>query len=213
MNPCAALAIALALSCASGCSPDLESGVASGGGLVLAQAADSAEHFGQVVPFELTERSGATVSRDDLLGRPWAASFIFTRCSGPCPRVTSTMKALSARLAKHTSRLVSFTVDPQWDTPAVLSEYAASAGAGADRWWFLTGDEARIYDLIRKSFLLPVERAPEGTDVGLLVSHRTQIVVVDKRGKIRGYYEGETDADLDAIVARLAFLEREPDAR
>ncbi|MFN0244224.1 MAG: SCO family protein [Planctomycetota bacterium] len=210
MNARAGLLLVLALSSASGgCSRDVE----SGGGLVLAQAPESTEQFGEVAPFQLTERSGKSVSRDDLLGRPWAASFIFTRCSGPCPRVTSTMKALSARLAKHTSRLVSLTVDPQWDTPAVLAEYAQNAGAVADRWWFLTGDEAAIYSLIQKSFLLPVERAPEGTDVGMLVSHRTQIVVVDKRGRIRGYYEGETDKDLDAIVARLAFLEREPDAR
>lgn len=191
---------------AGGCSQEVTIG---GGGPVLAASADSTDKFGHVADFHLTERSGKSVARADLLGQPWAAAFVFTRCSGPCPRVTSTMKALSARLAKHASRLVSFTVDPEWDTPAVLSEYATNVGADPERWWFLTGDEKAIYELIQKSFLLPVERAPAGGDVGMLVSHRTQIVVVDKRGDIRGYYSGETDEQLDEIVARLAFLERE----
>ena len=94
----------------------------------------------------------------------------------------------------------------------MLADYAANVGADPERWCFLTGDEETIYGLIRRSFLSPVERAPAGTDVGLAVSHRTQIVVVDKRAKIRGFYTGESDEALDEIVARLAFLEREPDA-
>jgi protein SCO1 len=179
---------------------------------VLAAAADSPDVFASVAPFALTERSGRTVLREDLLGRPWVAAFVFTRCSGPCPKVTSTMRRLQDRLPpESTARLVSVSVDPEWDTPAVLSEYASAVGADPERWWFLTGPEKTIDELIQKSFLLPIERAPEGSvPVGIRVSHRTQLVVVDKQGRVRGFYAGESDADLEAILARLAHLEREP---
>lgn len=177
---------------------------------MLAQPAESGQSFGDVAAFTLTERSGKTVTRDDLLGRPWVAAFIFTRCTGPCPKVTSTMKALQARLAGTDARLVSFSVDPAWDTPQVLREYAEAAGAEKERWLFLTGDESAIYGLIRQSFLLPVERAPIGeAAIGMHVSHRTQLVTIDKRGRVRGYYEGETDGALSDIVERVKFLERE----
>lgn len=177
---------------------------------MLAQEADSAQSFGEVAAFTLTERSGASLTRDDLLGRPWVAAFIFTRCTGPCPKITSTMRSLQDRLKDSQARLVSFTVDPEWDTPEILRQYADAAGADKARWLFVTGDEGAIYGLIRQSFLLPVERAPVNeAAIGMHVSHRTQLVTVDKQGRVRGYYEGETDAALDQVVARVKFLERE----
>lgn len=192
-------------------------GHGGGAGVVLAQPAGSGESFGEVAPFALTERSGSPLTRDDLLGKPWVAAFVFTRCTGPCPRITSTMRELQQRLRDTSVRMVSFTVDPEWDTPEVLREYANAAGADKDRWLFVTGDEKVIYELIRRSFLSPVERAPVNEAViGMHVSHRTQLVTVDAKGRIRGFYEGESDAALDLIVARLKFLEREssaPEAR
>ncbi len=177
---------------------------------MLAQPPSSEQSFGEVAPFTLTERSGSPLTRDELLGRPWVAAFVFTRCTGPCPKVTGTMKTLQQRLKDTSVRLVSFSVDPEWDTPAVLREYADAAGADKDRWLFVTGDERVIYGLIRESFLSPVERAPANeAAIGMQVSHRTQLVTVDAHGKIRGFYEGETEAALDQVVARLQFLERE----
>ncbi len=185
-------------------------GQGGGSGVVLAQPPNSEQVFGEVAPFTLTERSGAPITRDDLLGKPWVAAFVFTRCTGPCPRITSTMKTLQGRLKDSSARLVSFSVDPEWDTPEVLREYADAAGAEKDRWLFVTGDERTIYDLIRKSFLSPVERAPANeAAIGMHVSHRTQLVTVDGRGRIRGFYDGESEAALDQVVARLRFLERE----
>ncbi len=177
---------------------------------MLAQPPSSEQSFGEVAAFTLTERSGSPLTREDLLGKPWVAAFVFTRCTGPCPKITSTMKTLQHRLKDTSARLVSFTVDPEWDTPEVLREYADAAGADKDRWLFVTGDERVIYDLIRNSFLSPVERAPANeAAIGMQVSHRTQLVTVDAHGKIRGFYEGESEAALDQVVARLQFLERE----
>jgi protein SCO1/2 len=200
----AACLAALALSCSR------EPAGISGGGIDFAAAADSEQSFSQVGPFTLVERSGAAVTRDDLLGRPWVASFVFTRCTGPCPMVVSTLKKLQARLKGGEARIVTFSVDPEWDTPEVLRSYASDAGADPKRWLFLTGDEKTIYPLIYSSFRSAVERAPPGeAAIGMHVSHSTQLVAVDKKGRVRGYYHGESDDQLDRLVARLAFLQRE----
>ena len=88
------------------------------------------------------------MTRDSLLGRPWVAGFVFTRCSGPCPKITGTMRRLQDELSGVDARLVSFSVDPEWDTPDVLRAYADAVGADRERWWFLTGDRSAIYALI-----------------------------------------------------------------
>ena len=192
----------------AGCSREATSFGASG--IVLAQPSDSTVEFGSVGPFALTERGGREVTRESLLGRPWVAGFVFTRCSGPCPKITGTMRHLQDELSGVDARLVSFSVDPEWDTPEVLRAYADAVGADRERWWFLTGDRSAIYALIQKSFLSPVERAPDGSaPIGQHVSHRTQLVVVDKLGRLRGFYAGESDADVAAIAARVRYLASE----
>ena len=170
--------------------------------------------YAEVAPFDLVERSGEPVHREDLLGRPWVASFVFTRCTGPCPRVVGTLRKLQARLVVKGDggpRIVTISVDPTFDTPEVLKRYADDLGADPVRWWFLTGDEAAVRTLIRGSFLSPVERAPEGTvPPGESVSHRTQLAAVDPKGRVRGFFAGESEEDLDRLVALLDLLAREP---
>jgi len=153
--------------------------------------------YAEVAPFDLVERSGEPVHREDLLGRPWVASFVFTRCTGPCPRVVGTLRKLQARLVVKGD--------------GGLKRYADDLGADPVRWWFLTGDEAAVRTLIRGSFLSPVERAPEGTvPPGESVSHRTQLAAVDPKGRVRGFFAGESEEDLDRLVALLDLLAREP---
>lgn len=198
------LAAASLAALVTSCSPDPVS--ASG----LAAPADSPVEFSEVGAFDLVDRSGARVTREDLLGRPWVASFLFTRCTGPCPRVRSTLKELETRLHGTDARIVTFSVDPVWDTPEVLRAYAESVQADPKRWYFLTGDQAAIYALIQKSFLSAVEEAPPGkAAIGEHVSHRTQLVAVDKKGRVRGFYHGESDDQIDRLVARLDFLQHE----
>ena len=197
-------ATVVALTCACSQEPAEVSG-----GSVLAAPAKSPEVFAQVEPFALVDAEGEEFTRDDLLGKPWVASFLFTRCAGPCPKVASTLKALQARLGPG-ARIVTFSVDPAFDSPDVLRSYAASVGADPERWVFLTVSEPAIHELIRKSFLSPVEVAPPGSaPIGLHVAHRTQLAVVDRQGRVRGFYHGESDDQLDLLLARLAFLESE----
>ncbi|MBL8861395.1 MAG: SCO family protein [Planctomycetes bacterium] len=180
-----------------------------GGRNVLAAAPDSTEAFARVQPFQLTERSGAEVTLATLAGRPWIASFVFTRCSGPCPRISASMRKLQSILAGTDVRLVTFTVDPQYDTPQVLGEYAERFGAERERWLFLTGSPSALADVSVKSFQLPFQR-DETQPVGQLVTHKTLLTVVDADGVIRGYYDGESDAGVAQAAARAQYLSRKP---
>jgi protein SCO1/2 len=155
--------------------------------------------LGEVPEFALVERSGRPFTRADLDGRPWVAAFVFTRCGGICPMMTARMKEL--RSASPALTLVSFSVDPEHDTPEVLRDYARRNGIG-DGWLLATGDQERIYALARDGFHLAAaavsdaEQAQTGDGPFL---HSSRLVLVDGLARIRGYY----DANEAEALARL----------
>jgi protein SCO1/2 len=164
-----------------------------------------------VPPFALVERSGRPLSRDDLAGQPWVADFIFTRCSGMCPALSTRMAELRRQLRERgvQARLVSFSVDPTHDTPEVLRTYAGRFAGDDENWLFVTGERDALYDLISQGFRLSVaERTlPQGGDEGELITHSDRFVLVDAEGRIRGYYHG-TEADaVPELVRDLQKLE------
>lgn len=175
---------------------------------VLAAATESKESFAEVRPFSLVDSRGLTVTRETLLGRPWIVGFVFTRCTGPCPRVTANMRKIQDMVKDTDVRIVTISVDPEYDTPAVLTEYAAKVGADLDRWTFLTGPLADVKEVSVKSFLSPIEK-DSALPVGESIIHRTYLTVVDKQGRVRGYYDGEGDAGIARAVARAKFLSHE----
>lgn len=164
-----------------------------------------------VPEFKLTERSGKSISRDDLKGKVWVASFVFTRCTGPCPQVTATMARLQSELRlTDTSdlRLVTFTVDPDRDTPDDLREYAKHFRADPDRWLFLTGKEEEIHTLLKDGFKVTAQRSTS-PKAGEEFDHSSRLVVVDKRGNIRGLADGtRSDSSLDPEADLTASLEK-----
>lgn len=152
--------------------------------------ADEARPVGD---FSLTERGGKTVSNTDLHGKAWIASFVFTRCTGPCPQITGTVARLQKELeGQNDVRFVTFTVDPEHDDPGELRRYAESFGADPARWLFLTGKQEEIYRLLLEGFKVGVQQS-EGKDrkPGNEVTHSTRLVLVDRRGHIRGYFDGQ----------------------
>ncbi len=157
--------------------------------------------YGRAPAFSLTERSGRTVDSAELIGRVWVADFVFTHCAGPCPAMTARMADLQSRLVDLPDvRLVSFSVDPQRDTPAVLSKYANYYGADAVRWLFLTGDLPQIQRI-----------AVEGFKVGSIddpVLHSTRFILVDTEGGIRGYYDSAEPDALDRLNGDIRVLLR-----
>src|SRR5271170_3250315 len=110
--------------------------------------------FGQVPGFQLVDERGAPYTAASLQGHTTVADFIFTRCPSSCPRLTARMGEIQKRLAKDGSgvRLASFSVDPENDTPAVLSQYAAKAGADLDRWSFVTGPVDDVIQIVVRGF-------------------------------------------------------------
>lgn len=144
--------------------------------------------------FTLTERSGKPVSRADLLGKVWVASFVFTRCTGPCPSVSATMAKLQADFDLANSddlRLVTFTVDPGRDGPKELRAYADNFRAHPDRWLFVTGPEPDLRKLINGGFkLLAVPSTLPNPVEGQEIDHSSFLAVVDKQGNSRGVFDG-----------------------
>jgi protein SCO1 len=155
--------------------------------------------------FVLTNRDGRDVRLDQLLGRPWVADFIFTRCPGPCPKLSGKMRELGARLPPGVRR-VSFSVDPEHDRPTVLESYARRYEAPPE-WLFLTGTQEALYELLRTGFKVHVERnadeaAPEGP-----ILHSTRLVLVDAEGRVRGYYDAFDPEAVDRLIRDLAGLD------
>lgn len=140
---------------------------------------------GAVSDFSLTERGGRRVTLDDLAGKVWVASFVVTRCpDGKCPAVTRTVQRLQKELANRRDvLLVTFTTDPK-DDPDELARYATAHDADPDRWLFLTGSPGEIDELLRSFRLRGPANKIGDTD------HAQKLIVVDKKGEIRGYYDG-----------------------
>lgn len=146
----------------------------------------------KVTDFELTERSGNPLSLADLRGKVWVADFVFTSCGGPCPMMSRRMADLQEKWRRENGlRLVSVSVDPQRDTPAVLRKYADQYQANPDRWFFLTGDLDDIRNLAVKGFALG--------DIQDAIFHSTKFALVDRVGQIRGYYEGTSMEEVSQL--------------
>jgi cytochrome oxidase Cu insertion factor (SCO1/SenC/PrrC family) len=176
-----------------------------------ASASSDLRRINIVPPFTLTERSGRTITNNDLFGKIWIAAFVYTTCPGPCPLVTASMAKLQTSLAHDPQvQLVTFTVDPINDTPAVLAAYADHFGASKDRWWFLTGPEKQQDDLIQHGFFLPVvDNRGNPAEGQYTVTHSTQLALVDANGVVRGYYDGTTAEGREAVLKAIGELEKE----
>ncbi len=165
--------------------------------------------YGTLPDFELAERSGRTIRREDLEGRFWVADFIFTRCTGVCPILSARMASLSRSLPGKVG-LVSFSVDPTYDTPRVLTHYAKGYDAPPDRWLFLTGAREELYRLIGEGFLLSVaERPAEAAGDGELITHSDRFVILDPQARIRGYYHGTEEDSVRRLAADLERMLRD----
>jgi cytochrome oxidase Cu insertion factor (SCO1/SenC/PrrC family) len=165
--------------------------------------------MGWVPEFSLTEASGATVRRGDLIGKVWIASFLFTRCGEACPLLMHHEVRLQGELPPRDDlRLVSFSVDPDWDTPKVLTEYARSFGADRSHWSFLTGDKKQVYHLSIDGFRLAAQEGDPAKEMPIL--HSTKLVLVDRHGAIRGYYDSTDESEMQKLVrdARQVLAER-----
>jgi protein SCO1/2 len=180
--------------------------------------------YGEAPAFVLTDQFGRTVHSAELRGTVVVANFIYTSCRDVCPLLTVQMRALQERLRQdrllgNRVRLLSFTVDPARDTPAVLRSYAERHQTDPESWRFLTGPEAELIPLIVSGFRLGVQALPptptthasEDTDEAAPpyeVMHSGRFVLIDRLGRIRAYYDGRT-LDLERVLRDIRRLLKE----
>ena len=164
------------------------------------------ESYGTVPSFQLVNQNGQLFGSADLNGKIWIADFIYTSCPGPCPMISTRMAELQKPLENTDVHLVSVSVDPDHDTPAVLRDYAEKLQAQPRRWDFLTGSKAAIYDLSRNGFKLAIDDGSKET--GLPV-HSTRMALIDRHGVIRGYYDATAPDAVTKLLADTNHLLRE----
>ena len=158
--------------------------------------------MGQVPQFQLTSSTDQPFDSHTLDGHVWVANFIYTTCDGPCPMMSHQMRGIQNSTGSTPQlKLVSFTVDPAHDTPPVLAKYAAHFKADPERWYFLTGEMARLNELGVGAFRL---NSVDGS-----LSHSTRFVLVDGKRRIRGYYLSNDDGFPKKLLHDIRQLQNE----
>ncbi len=152
--------------------------------------------YGEVSDIQLVDSTGKAFSRSDMLKSKWVANFIFTRCPSMCPTMSLQFKMLSKTLPDDTN-LLSFTVDPDHDTPEVLASYAEKYAVGSRRWVFVTGTKEAINKMIQ-SCHLGVDDDPN--------MHSLRFILIDDKAQIRGYYDSTDPGVLQKIREDISKL-------
>ncbi|HWB53119.1 MAG TPA: SCO family protein [Tepidisphaeraceae bacterium] len=148
-----------------------------------------------VAPFALTNQFGQHITNDTLKGHVWIASFIFTRCQQLCPMMSAEIETLQHKIKNPSVRIVSFSVDPKYDTPTVLKAYGQKYHADFDKWMFLTGPTSAIGD-VATSLKLGVALGPNPAQL----THSDKLVLIGPDGKSRGIYTGIDDKQVNKLA-------------
>jgi protein SCO1/2 len=162
--------------------------------------------YGALPDFSLTNQRGKTVTASLLRGRVVIANFIFTSCPDVCPLLTEQLAAIRKQLPERAAlTLVSFSVDPEHDTPERLQQFAAAHGADRENWWFVTGPLDQVKAIVTGGFKQAMDIEPGAPGKPRNVLHGTHFVLIDTNGQIRGFFRSDAQGEksLKAAVARL----------
>ena len=155
--------------------------------------------IGQIPSFDLIDQNGESFTLESGKGNVWLADFIFTTCAGPCPIMTERMSTVQHDLIDIDKlKFVSFTVNPDYDTPEVLKKYAKRYDADISTWSFVTGKYEQIQELIANGFKMGDEEE--------IVFHSTRFALVDHEGNLRGYYSGTEPMDHENLTRDIHSL-------
>ena len=161
-----------------------------------------------LVDFKLTDQSGQEVGLSTYRGKIWVAGFIFTKCPSVCPTVTRAMAGLQGKLkaASLEAELVTFTVDPETDTPAILKEYGEDAGADFDSWRFLTARDVPTMRSVVEGNFATAMGEKHAMSAGMYdIAHTTKLVLVGRGGHRRGYFSSDP-AGIQRVLAAVEAL-------
>lgn len=165
-------------------------------------ASDTAQHY--IPDFVFTNQEGKTVGRDDMEGYVTIVDFFFTSCPSICPIMSDEMERVNDMFRDHPEvRIMSISIDPEYDSPEILQEYADKHHAEAGKWDFLTGDKLETYRLARCGFVIPTI---DGMGVPDDFVHSDKFVLVDRQGRIRGYYSGTDREAVDLLMLEAKVL-------
>ena len=163
--------------------------------------------LGTAPAYRMVDQAGRAFGSDDLRGRVYVASFFFTRCTSICPKLMYQVRTLQDRMAREGEEgihLVSISVDPENDTPENLASYAANVGADPERWTLLSGERERLDDILENGFKVPLGE-PMTTPSAIDIAHTGKLVLVDREGRIRGYYDSDPTG-LDEVFFRAQHV-------
>ncbi len=155
--------------------------------------------YDEVAPFRLVDTRGQVFDSARLNNKVWVTAFFFTTCSGICPVMTKNLKSLQAMYQPYPDvEFVSISVNPEQDTPQALAAYAQKYAADTDRWHFLTGAREDITRVAARGFKVGSVDEP--------IFHSAYFILVDRRGRIRGYYEGTQKEEVERLSKDLVWL-------
>ncbi len=164
--------------------------------------ADTTQHY--IPDFTFVNQEGDSVGRADMEGKITIVDFFFTSCPSICPIMSDEMERVNDMFRDEEKvQILSISIDPEFDTPEVLKEYADKHKAQAGKWDFLSGGKEETYQLAKCGFILP---ALDGMGVPDDFVHSDKFILVDELGRIRGYYSGTNRDDVDLLMLEAKVL-------
>ncbi|MDB2606216.1 SCO family protein [Zobellia sp.] len=164
-----------------------------------------------IADFSLTNQNGETITQANYADKIYIADFFFTTCPTICPIMTKNMASIQERIKDLDDvMLLSHSVTPQIDSVAQLKRYAIEKGVDDSKWNLVTGDKKQIYELARKSYLA-VKNDGDGGPFDMI--HTENFILVDKKKRIRGFYDGTNEEEVEKLMADLKILMTSPKAK
>lgn len=163
--------------------------------------------YHQIPPFRFLNQDSVFVSEKDVAGKVYVADFFFTTCPTICPKMKTQMLRIYERYKDRDEvRILSHSIDPDFDNTSVLKDYAARLQVAAPKWNFLTGDKSAIYALGQKSYMVSAQQDPN--EAGGFV-HSGAFILVDKNRHVRGIYDGTVEAEVNHLLEDMEILLKE----
>ena len=160
--------------------------------------------FHRIPKFSFLNQDSTLITEQLVKGKVYVADYFFSTCQSICPIMSRQMERVHK--ARPELMILSFTVDPENDTPRRLKQYAEEHGATTGRWHFLTGGKPELYELARKGYLLDAREGDGGAEDFI---HTQNFALIDKGGRIRGYYDGTDSAEVSRLITDSGFLLKE----
>jgi protein SCO1/2 len=160
--------------------------------------------YHRIADFSLINQNGDTITQEDYQNKIYVADFFFTTCPTICPIMTANLVEVQAALASDPDiLLLSHSVTPEIDSVAQLKKYAIEKGVNDAKWNLVTGDKKQIYELARKSYLA-VQEDGDGGPFDMI--HTENFILVDKQRRIRGFYDGTKEEEMDRLLSDIEIL-------